>query len=74
MLTLFERISGVENDPVTAAKTLQNFKGYSIVATDGERLQMKLVIRVHGNGPQTFRAEEQSIDGNLQALACHPDR
>ena len=73
MLTLFERVSRIENDPVTATKTLQNFQRHSVVAADGKRLQMKLMIRIHCNRAKALRAEQQGVYGNLQALACDLD-
>ncbi len=66
---VFERVGGIENDPVGRFQTLQNLKRGAVVAADGELLQMCCVIGVDDDNAEAFGAEEQSVDGNDEMFA-----
>src|SRR5208283_762571 len=58
----------IENDPILGLEAVENFEAGAEIAADGERLQARTVIRANDHGAESFRAEEQRVHGNLQAL------
>src|SRR5258707_10138006 len=72
-LAVIERIRGIENDPVRRGDALQDFESSAVIAADGNRLQMQLVVGVDDDGAKTFRAEEQRVDGNLNTFSANLD-
>src|SRR3974390_3709828 len=69
-LTVFERIRGIQDDPVVSVKTPENFERGSVIAANHQGTQPRLLIGIHHDGAQSFRSEQQGIDGNLQSLPC----
>ena len=64
-----ERVGGIEDEPVRGVEALENFERGAVVASDGERTQMRFVIGVDDDGAQTFRAEEKGVHGIDERLS-----
>src|SRR5580765_7913457 len=70
-LAVVERVSGIENDPVVGLEALKNFKSDPVVAADGQRPEVDMMIGVDDDGAQSFGAEKQSVDRNLETIATY---
>src|SRR5690349_14600739 len=64
-LAFVDGIRRVQDDPILRAEALKNFERSAVIAADGERAKMRLVIAVDDNGAKPLRAKEEGVGGDL---------
>jgi hypothetical protein len=57
LLTLVQRIGGIQHNPIRRFEALQDFQRCSIVAADGQLAEMGFVIGIYDDGAQALCSE-----------------